>query len=127
MFDASAYELAELEAPHAPVMSTPALATAVNGEGQTLSPFADPAALTLAACATCQNAFGECAIQAARAGAISPVLALALCNSMHRAIERAVSAPITSMAGYLAFVLLGSGRREASRHDDLDSLAETMR
>ncbi|MCU0837747.1 MAG: hypothetical protein MUE49_03370, partial [Rhodospirillales bacterium] len=113
MFDASAYELAELDTPHAPGLPSPRSAAVTADQDQAPSPFADPATLTLAACATCQNAFGECAMQAARAGAMSPMLALALCNSVHRAVERAFSAPMTSMTSYLAFVLLGAGRSDA--------------
>lgn len=123
MFAAGAYEIAELYdvTPPRSVQGEPA------HEAAPALPLTDPAALTLAACASCQSALGECAVQAARAGAMSPVMALALCTSMHRAIERTLAAPTASLAGYVAFVLFGGGRSEASRRGDLDSRAETMR
>lgn len=124
MFDASAYEIAELNNVTPP--ARPSYDKSADETAPSLS-LNDPAALTLAACATCQSALGECAVQAARAGAMSPVMALALCTSMHRAIERTLAAPTASFAGYVAFVLFGSARSEASRRADLDTLAETMR
>lgn len=125
MFDASAYELADLADPVSTACA-PAPADVGDSEPSSIN-LTVPASLTLAACATCQQAFGDCAVQAARAGAISPALALAICSSMQRMAERAFNAPVTGMGSYFAYVLLGNPRGEEARRREFESLAETMR
>jgi hypothetical protein len=125
MFDASAYALAEIDTPPSEPTSHP-VAPRVEGDS-VRSLWADPALLPLVACATCHRALGGCALEATRAGALPPAIALAACTAMQRMVERAMRAPITSLSATIAFVLLGASRREASRPGDLDAIAETMR
>lgn len=121
MFDASAWELAQLDgSPSGNGVVAPA-------DGKDPVDIAGPAAIAVAACHACQRAIGACAIDSARAGALSPALAVAVCNSFQRMMERAFEARDMSAPGYVAFVLLGPGRTPASRRAELAQLAETMR
>ena len=86
MFDASAYGLAEPPEPH----DLPLAAVPQRGEA------ADPAEasasaleVAMAACSLCTQTFGGCAIGGAKAGLVSPVLALSVCGWMQRAAHRA--------------------------------------
>ncbi len=124
MFDASAYELAEISE-DAAVRDCPRDHSPTDDQAGAL--LLSPASLTLAACATCHKALGDCAINAAGAGVMPPVLALAVCNSVNRLVERAVSAQAQTWNSYLAFVLFGPRRTDSSRRADLETLAETMR
>jgi hypothetical protein len=121
MFDASAWELAQLD-------SSPS-GSAVTGpdDGRDPVEIAGPAAIAVAACHACQRAIGACAIDSARAGALSPALAVAVCNSFQRMMERAFEARDMTAPAYFAFVLLGRGCSAVSRHADLTQLVETMR
>jgi hypothetical protein len=127
MFDASAYDLAELEhdggspATAADEISPPLAATGDD-------PATSPLEVAMAACSLCTQTFGGCAIGGVKAGFASPVLALSVCGWMQRAAERAVRWNDAGRSGtYLAYVLLGNGRSGAERETDLLALAETMR
>jgi hypothetical protein len=121
MFDASAWELAHLD-------DSPSSTASIGpADGRDPVEIAGPAAMAVAACHACQRAIGACAIDSARAGAISPALAVAVCNSFQRMMERAFEARDMTASAYVAFVLLGRGRTAVSRRTDLAQLAETMR
>ena len=122
MLDATAFELADFDWPSRyDRRSNPPKAHAEGNEDFSV------AALALAGCAACQQAFGDCAAHYAAAGAISPGFALSVCSSMQRLTRRAFEARAATSSGYIAYVLLGPARDPASRQSDLESLAETMR
>lgn len=83
--------------------------------------------LTLIACASCQSALGECALDAACAASLPPVMAWAACTSIHRMVEHPLIVRRTTLNAYLAFVLLGNARSEARRRQDYEALAEIIR
>ncbi len=126
MFDASAYELADVpdhDAP-GPVAAPPSgLPPAERDEDGT-----SPLDVAMAACSLCTQTFGGCAIGGAKAGLVSPALAFSVCGWMQRAAGRAVR---WNRAGasttYFAYVMLGSGRTRGQREADVLALAETMR
>jgi hypothetical protein len=122
MLDATAFDLAELTSFDNQTQAATSLAPSFC-EGD----WSTSAALAVAACAACHQAFGECAVVSARAGALSPVLAMAVCNSMQRLVERAYSANTLNPFAYWAYVLLGPSRTAERREEDLALLAETMR
>jgi hypothetical protein len=122
MFDASAYDLAEPpehDLPHAAALN----AAAAN----------DPAGagaldVAMAACSLCTQTFGGCAMGGAKAGLVSPVLALSVCGWMQRAAHRAARfSGAGAPSGYVAYVLFGTGRTAAQREADILALGETMR
>ncbi|MCU0893633.1 MAG: hypothetical protein MUD06_04790 [Rhodospirillales bacterium] len=121
MFDASAYELAE---PPEQVSANRAAPEAVEASGPAGANALDVA---LAACSLCTQAFGGCAIGGARAGLVSPVLALSVCGWMQRAAHRAVRFDGGARNRYVAYVLFGNGRTQAQREADILALGETMR
>lgn len=125
MFDASAYDLAELpdvyddDAPAA-IQIQPAPAAADDA--------ASPLDVAMAACSLCTQTFGGCAISGARAGMVSPALAISVCGWMQRAAERSLRWNRTGTSStYLAYVLLGKARSGTQREADVLALAETMR
>jgi hypothetical protein len=122
MLDGTAFELADFDwASRYDRRSSPPKAQTDGNDGSSA------AALAVAGCAACQQAIGDCAFHYAKAGAISPGLALSICSSMQRLAKRAFEARAATRAGYFAYVLLGSARKNASRRVDLEALAETMR
>lgn len=126
MFDASAYELADVFdhdalGPVAAPPAGPALSSA--GEDST-----SPLDVAMAACTLCTQTFGGCAIGGAKAGLVSPALAFSVCGWMQRAAGRAVRWNRTGASTtYIAYVMLGSGRSRGQREADVLALAETMR
>lgn len=126
MFDASAYDLAELPDVHAdgaPATVEPQPAPAAAQDGA-----ASPLDVAMAACSLCTQTFGGCAISGARAGMVSPALAISVCGWMQRAAERSLRWNRTGTSStYLAYVLLGNARSGTQREADVLALAETMR
>lgn len=126
MFDASAYELAELPDE--------------DGHGHAIAPLdergvvdtADAGAsaldVAIAACSLCTQTLGGCAIGGANAGLVSPALAFSVCGWMHRAAQRAVGWNRNGAStGYVAYVMLGNRRSRTEREAEVLALAETMR
>jgi hypothetical protein len=121
MLDASAFEVAGFD-PVSPTDGPPLpLGKADSNQDDST------AALALAGCAACQEALGGCAINYARAGAMSPWLAISVCNSMQRMTRRAFEVRAATLSSSIAYVLLGPARDAANRQADFESLAETMR
>jgi hypothetical protein len=122
MLDSTAFELADFDwASRYDGRSDPPKAQSDGNDDSAA------AAVAGAGCAACQRAIGDCAVQYAKAGAISPSLALSICSSIQRLAKRAFEARAATRAGYCAYVLLGPARDDASRRVDLEALAETMR
>ena len=126
MFDASAYGLAEL--PDAYDDGTPAATEPQPAPAAIQDTAASPLDVAMAACSLCTQTFGGCAISGARAGMVSPALAVSVCGWMQRAAERSLRWNRTGASStYLAYVLLGSARSGTQREADVLALAETMR
>jgi hypothetical protein len=121
MFDASAYDLAEPpEQVLAPDAAPEAAAVGADAGANALD-------VAMAACSLCTQTFGGCALGSARAGLVSPVLALSVCGWMQRAAHRAVRFDGGSRSSYVAYVLFGNGRTQAQREAEILALGETMR
>jgi hypothetical protein len=128
MLDATAFELADFDWPsrYQRRSDPPKAHTDANEDAQAKEDF-NVAALALAGCAACQQAIGDCAVHYAKTGAISPGLAFSICSSMQRLTQRAFQARTAAQSAYVAYVLFGSARNDASRRADVEALAETMR
>lgn len=84
------------------------------------------AATALAGCAACQKAIGDCAFHYARTGALSPSLAVSICDSMQRLARIAWTARAANSSSYLAYVWLGPARSAFSPEDESARLAERI-
>jgi hypothetical protein len=128
MFDASAYDLAEPPEhalPHAAALDAAPDAAEANDPAGAGASALDVA---MAACSLCTQTFGGCAMGGAKAGLVSPVLALSVCGWMQRAAHRAARfSGAGAPSGYVAYVLFGNGRTAAQREADILALGETMR
>ena len=126
MLDMTAFELMEsAEIRVAEVAAEPPIVLA-DTPADADSGFNAAAALALAGCAICQKALGECALRGAQAGAVSPALAISVCDSFQRLTQRVFEPRTSSLNGYVAYVLLGTGRSESDRRTELESRAETI-
>jgi hypothetical protein len=131
MLDSTAFELADFEWPsrYRHRSGSPKARSEMSHDPSVPDASQDigVAALTLAGCAACQQALGACAVHYANAGALSPGLALSICNAMQRLINRAFEVQPATISGHAAFVLLGPARDPVNRRADFETLAETMR
>lgn len=123
MFDASAYDLAEPPEQVLPHHRAPEAAAV----GEPADAGANALGVAMAACSLCTQTLGGCAIGGARAGLVSPVLALSVCGWMQRAAHRATRFDGGAQSSYVAYVLLGNGRTQAQREAEILALGETMR
>ncbi len=96
-----------------------------SGDGRYSGEYA--ATPALAGCAACQKAIGACAFHYARSGALSPSLALSICDSMQRLARIAWTARAANSSRYLAYVWLGPARPAIDHETEATGLAERIR
>ena len=85
------------------------------------------ASAALAGCAACHKAIGACAFHYARTGALSPSLAVSICDSMQRMARIAWKARAANSSRYLAYVWLGASRPAVNAEAEAARLAERIR
>lgn len=117
MLDNSAFEVGGYDPPE----TAPPIPGADGLDGEV---FASSA---LAGCAACHKAIGNCAFHYARSGALSPSVAVSMCDSMQRLARIAWTARAANASRYLAYVWLGLPRPAANPEAEAASLAGRIR